>query len=102
MLFPMPWLPHVMEFNLPAAKSAYEELAKLCGLSSARALIFSLRRLRKQLAMPESLSQAGLERGKVLGQLGELTAAALNDPCLQTNPRSVKEADLAALVRKAL
>lgn len=95
-------LPHVMEFNLPSAKEAYTDLASLCGLSGPRALIFALRRVRKQLDLPESLTQAGLERGKVLKQLEALSQAAALDPCVKTNPRPVSEAELAALVRKAL
>ncbi len=95
-------LPHVMEFNLPYAKAAYGDLASLCGLGSSRALIFALRRVRKQLALPESLTQAGLERGKVLKQLDAIVKAAAADPCGNTNPRPVSEAELAALVRKAL
>lgn len=95
-------LPHVLEFNLPFGEKAYKELAVLCGLGSSRALIFAIRRLRKQLSLPETLTQAGLERSKVLGKLNELTAAALEDPCLQTNPRGASSAELASLIRRAL
>ena len=95
-------LPHVLEFNFPAASAAYGELASLCGLSSARALVFALRRVRKLLELPESLSQASLERGQVTKRLEELAAAAIQDPCCATNPRPVTASDLVSLLRKAL
>ncbi|MBQ3216780.1 MAG: iron-containing alcohol dehydrogenase [Oscillospiraceae bacterium] len=95
-------LPHVLEFNFPAASAAYGELASLCGLSSARALVFALRRVRKQLQLPETLSQAGLERSQLTKRLEELAAAAIQDPCCATNPRPVTASDLVSLLRKAL
>lgn len=94
-------LPHILEFNLPATE-AYKSLAEHCGLGSPRALIFALRRLRKQLSLPETLSAAGLERGKVLPRLEELAAAAAQDPCMKTNPRPASESELASLIRRAL
>ena len=94
-------LPHMMEFNLPAT-AAYKNLAEHCGFGSPRALIFALRRLRKQLSLPETLSAAGLERNKVLPRLEELAATAAKDPCLKTNPRPATESELAALIRRVL
>ena len=95
-------LPHVLEFNLPAATPAYKALAEHCGFGSPQALRFSLLRLRKRLELPESLSAAGLDRGKLLPRLEEVAAAAAQDPCLRTNPRPASEAELAAIIRRAI
>lgn len=95
-------LPHVMEWNLPAAKEAYGELAALCGLGSTAALLFALRRLRKQLGLPGTLREAGLERGQVLQSLETVVAAAAADPCAKNNPRSLTAQALDGIVRRAL
>lgn len=95
-------LPHVLEFNLPFAADAYRKLSFACGLGSPRALSFALCRLRKRLSLPESLTQAGMERSAVLERLDELCRAASFDACLKTNPRSVSAKELAELLRRAI
>lgn len=95
-------LPHVLRFNLPAARAAYTELARLCGLGSTGALLFALERLRKRLELPDRLSRAGLDRSQVLSRMEELCAMAAADPCCQSNPRTASTEQLAAIVRQAL
>lgn len=95
-------LPHILEFNLPAAGAAYGQLADLCGASGARGLIFAVRRLRQRLDLPQSLTRAGLERSAVLAKADSVCEAAANDPCARTNPCPVTKADFSALLRAAL
>lgn len=95
-------LPHILEFNLPAAEQAYARLANACSLSGARALSFAVRRLRQRLALPQTLTQAGLERSAVLAKADGICEAAASDPCAQTNPRPVTKADFSALLHAAL
>lgn len=95
-------LPHILEFNLPAAGEAYARLAAACKLTGARGLIYAVRRLRQRLDLPETLTQAGLEHGTVLGKAEEIAETAANDPCAASNPRPVTKADFSRLLRAAL
>ncbi len=85
-------LPHVLEFNAPAAKAAYAALARRTGISTGadamavRSLKNALIRLRRSLELPESLSQAGISREKLHEKADTLVAATLQDPCCATNP----------------
>lgn len=92
-------LPAVMRFN---AAPAYANLAKHCGISTVRGLIFALERLRRALSLPATLSQAGLQRNQVLMHMDELCTAALQDPCTVTNPKPVTKEDLARIVQEVL
>ncbi len=89
-------LPAVMRFN---AAPGYARLAKHCGIAR---LVFALERLRRTLALPASLSQAGLQRNQVIQHMDELCTAALQDPCTKTNPKSVTKEDLAHIVQEVL
>ena len=71
-------------------------------LTGARGLVFAVRRLRQRLELPETLTQAGLERGAVLAKAEEIAEAAANDPCTGSNPRPVTKADFLRLLRAAL
>lgn len=95
-------LPQVLEFNLQKNLALYNRLAKACGLSSARGLVFAVRRLRRQLKLPQSLTGAGIPREQLLQELSSLCETALADPCTASNPRSPTRADYAAILRKCL
>jgi 1-propanol dehydrogenase len=82
-------LPAVLEANLPAAQREYAALARHAGFEGAteglavRNLKNGLIRLRRELGLPESLAQAGISPGELKD---DLIAAALADPCCETNP----------------
>ena len=95
-------LPHVLEFNAPAAGDAYARLAASCALSGVRGLMFAVRRLRQRLELPQTLTQAGLTREAVTAQADAVCEAAANDPCAAGNPRPVTKADFSALLEAAL
>lgn len=88
-------LPAVIRCNAPAAGKKYAELARAVGIGStadsvaARSLCNGLIRLRKELALPETLAQAGVLVRDVAGKREEIVNAALADPCCGTNPVKV-------------
>ena len=97
-------LPAVIRCNMPAAGKKYAELARAVGIGSAadsvavRNLCNGLIRLRKELALPETLAQAGVASREVAGKREEIVKAALGDPCCKTNPVKVE----AGMVRQIL
>ena len=96
-------LPAVLDANLPAAQSAYAALARQAGLEGAteglavRNLKNALIRLRRELGLPESLAQAGVALGD---RVDGLLAAALADPCCETNPVPVTEGMVRTILRQ--
>ena len=90
-------LPAVIGFNAPAAGARYACLARAAGIGGSvdtiavRNLRGSLCRLRRELGLPETLVQAGVDAGAVRTAAGDIAKAALADPCCATNPRPVDE-----------
>ena len=84
-------LPAVVEAN-GAANSLYADLARAAGLEgtadtvAVRNLKNALVRLRKELGLPATLSQAGIKPQQVRQAANSIVKAALNDPCCATNP----------------
>lgn len=82
-------LPAVVEANA-VANGRYGELARSAGLGGAadtmavRNLKNALIRLRRELKLPQSLTQVGISAGAVMDET--LIQAVLADPCCQTNP----------------
>ena len=89
-------LPAVMECN-DLALDKYAMLARAAGFGGSadrmtvRNLKNGLIRLRRQLNLPETLAQAGVEPRQVWHDGDALVAAALADPCCSTNPTVVEE-----------
>lgn len=99
-------LPAVVEFNAAAAGSKYAELARVAGLGGAsdtmavRSLKNTLIRLRKQLGLPASLKEAGVDVGKLSADMPSICKAALADACIATNPIAVTEKDVMAVLQQ--
>ena len=99
-------LPAVMEFNAPAATGLYAELAELVvpggieGSDEAKCqgLIAALRALIDELALPATLSQAGVPESD-LEMLAE--DAMLQQRLLVNNPRDVDYNDALGIYRAA-
>jgi alcohol dehydrogenase len=99
-------LPTVLRFNLPEAHGLYAELAELvtgsalAGSEEARALalIEALESLIRDLALPATLSAAGVAEDS-LETLAE--DAMLQQRLLVNNPRAVSYADALAIYREA-
>ena len=97
-------LPSVIATNAHVAGAKYAELAREAGLGGSadtiavRNLRNSLIRLRRELKLPETLAQAGVEPRQVWSSTGEIVQAVLEDPCCKTNPMQVED----FLVRRIL
>ena len=85
-------LPAVVEVNAPAAAEKYAEVARAAGLGGAAELVAlrnlknGLIRLRKELRLPATLAQAGIEPQKVQSAQAWIAEAVLADSCCKTNP----------------
>lgn len=90
-------LPAVLDCNANKVMSRYAELARCAGMAgSADAVAFrnlknGLLRLRRELGLPQSLSQAGISPRKISEAMPMLVEAVLEDPCVQTNPIKAEE-----------
>ena len=89
-------LPSVISSNAYAAGKRYAELARSAGLGGSadtialRNLKNGLIRMRRELELPETLAQAGVEPGKVWRNVEQIVRATLEDPCCRTNPMEVE------------
>jgi alcohol dehydrogenase class IV len=85
-------LPAVLEVNAPHAPERYAALARHAGFTAGadtmaiRGLKNGLTKLRRELQLPETLAQAGVDMAKLRTQEQQIIRAALADPCCDTNP----------------
>ena len=85
-------LPAVLECNAPASMAQYAALARAAGFAASsdtmavRALKNGLIRLRRELELPETLAQAGVDIRKLREQEQRIVEATLADPCCESNP----------------
>ena len=88
-------LPAVVSANADTAKGKYAAVARAAGIGSSadtmavRSLRSGLIRLRRQLKMPQTLAQAGIDQTLLLRKKEQILQAALEDPCCKTNPAPV-------------
>lgn len=101
-------LPHVVSFNADKAQDRYAALARQLGLSAGpdvmalRALKNALIRLRRELELPEDLSQAGIDPRRVRDHMEPLIKAVLADPCCRTNPVQAAAADIRRILQAVM
>ena len=85
-------LPAVISCNAHVAGKKYADLARAAGISGSadavavRNLRSGLIRLRRELNMPQTLIQAGIDPRDLWRRTGDIVEAALADPCCKTNP----------------
>ncbi len=92
-------LPHVVEYNAPAARDRYARVAGILAPgASARRLPALLRRLGDRVGLPKGLAALGVERERI----PDLAARAMADLTMTTNPRPMTEQDVARLFERAL
>lgn len=90
-------LPWVIDCNAQFCPEKYASLAKSAGFFGSadavavRNLKNGLCRLRKQLGMPQSLFEAGIDPRLVQFKAKELTRQILQDACCQDNPIAVED-----------
>ncbi|HJV46424.1 MAG TPA: iron-containing alcohol dehydrogenase [Bacillota bacterium] len=99
-------LPYVMEYNYIACPKKYKKMAEAFGESTeglgfnqaAKSAIKAVKELARDLEIPESLSNLGLQEE----QLDTLSQNAAQDACMFTNPRDMKVEDIKMLFKQAL
>jgi len=99
-------LPHVMEYNMIACADRYSQVAEAFGegvtgiskWAAAEKAVCAVRRLVQDIGLPQTLSVMGLSGDIIPG----LSASALKDACIVTNPRDAGIEDIADIYRKAL
>jgi len=90
-------LPAVIQCNAHAAASRYAAIAAAAGIGGSaetlavRNLKNALVRLRRELKLPETLSQAGVSPMAVRNHMKALVESTLADPCCATNPMKVED-----------
>ena len=98
-------LPIVMEYNLPAAKKKYGNIAKAMGVNvdnmtedkAALAAVEAVRKLSLDLKIPQTLREIGIPKDA----LEQLAKDAFADVCTGGNPREITEKDILELYKKA-
>ncbi|MBY0377196.1 MAG: iron-containing alcohol dehydrogenase, partial [Gammaproteobacteria bacterium] len=101
------FLPHGMEFNLPAAKDKYAKIARYLGDCTgsnddrcASKLIEKLRALLLQCSLPTTLRELGV-RELSEAEIVELAEIASTDPAIMFNAKEVTVEDLIELIKRA-
>lgn len=90
-------LPSVISLNARAAGRKYAALARAAGLGGSadtmavRNLKNALIRLRRELELPATLLQAGIDLVAVRGKMADIVASTLADPCCRTNAILVED-----------
>jgi len=85
-------LPAVVELNASHCPQKYARIARSAGLGGSadtvavRNLKNGLLRLRKELELPTTLAQAGVEPRQVQRAAADIIKTAKADPCMKTNP----------------
>ena len=88
-------LPEVVACNAHICQEKYAKLARYAGLGGSadtlavRNLKNGLIRLRRELGLPETLAQAGIDPRQVRQQAALIAERTLADPCCRTNPLPV-------------
>lgn len=96
------FLPYVMEFNLPAAKSRYAEIARIAGIeerdkeAAAEKLIYTIKELSRILDIP-SFRDLGIEKDK----FAEIAEKSFQNNSNPSNPREAGVADYMGILEKA-
>jgi len=99
-------LPTVMEFNMPAAKAKYRNIAEAMGVDTsamnddeaAQAACDAVRDLAVKVGIPQHLTDLGI----TAGDIDKLAGQAVEDVCTPGNPRDVTYDDVIALYTKVL
>lgn len=114
-------LPYIIEYNAQkpskfvsfpkyetfVADRKYAEIAKALGLPAAsteegvRSLVDAVRNLMKELNMPETIAQCGVNEKEFRAKVPELADRAFEDQCTTANPRMPLVSELEQLYLKA-
>ncbi len=108
-------LPHIIEYNadinkhsksrseyLPAVRK-YVNVAKLLGLNNfneittVRALVSWVQFMIKEMNIPISISQIGIDKNEYFNAIDSMAEKALADACTATNPRTPSKEEVARI-----
>jgi len=105
-------LPYVTEFNINAKMEKIAAIAPMlgectCSLSTRDAAfktIEAIRKLSADVGIPKGLIELGKRYGKNVQEkdIAIMTGNAQKDACMLTNPRTAKDAEVAAMYKAAL
>lgn len=105
-------LPYVCQHNLIAHRRRFSKIARLLGehtegmsaTDAANKAISAIRLLSKEVGIPEGLVALGKRYGKDVQEkdIPVMTANAQKDACGATNPRKMRDADVAAIFMDAM
>ena len=98
-------LPHVIDFNFPAAPERFRVIAETMGIDCRglntkeirTRLLQAMIELRNAVGIREHLGQKGIRTGDI----PVLSAKAVLDPCLVTNPKTATTRDLQVIYEEA-
>jgi alcohol dehydrogenase class IV len=96
----------VVDFNYGQVEQRYRDIATAMGIEVGgipsgeirKRLLVEIRRLRETAGLRDTLSRCGVHRTDV----HELAEAALNDPCVVTNPRRPCQRDIEVIYEESL
>jgi len=96
----------VVDFNYGHAEQRYRDAAAALGIEAGgltsseirKRLRAEIRQLRDAVGLGDTLSRSGVHRTEV----HELAEAALDDPCVVTNPRQVNQRDIEVIYEESL
>jgi alcohol dehydrogenase len=99
-------LPYVVDANFDGAADRYAEVAKSMGVETSgmtqneikSAMLTMLNRLCEQLGISSALGRLGVKKSDI----PVLAEKAIDDPCIFTNPRHLRLADIMTIYEKAL
>jgi alcohol dehydrogenase class IV len=102
-------LPYVMEFNLVAIPTKFAKIAQLMGenisqlsiLDAAEKSVSAVKRLSRDVGMPQRLSDVGISDADIPGFIEDLVAFRLQ-VIEESNPRHVSMEDAVRILRLAL
>lgn len=109
-------LPHVIEFNsginkhskskkeYPKCVEKYCNVAKLLGvnnfneITTIRALVGWIQFMNKEMNIPLSISQCGVEKSEYMNAVEAMAEKAIADSCTATNPRVPSKAEVCLIM----
>lgn len=109
-------LPHIIEYNSDINKHSksrptyapcvrkYVTAAKLLGvnnfneITSVRALVSYVQFLMKEMNMPLSVSQCGVDRNEYFNAIDRMAESAIADACTRTNPRVPSKMEVVSIL----
>jgi acetaldehyde dehydrogenase / alcohol dehydrogenase len=95
------------QYEYPAAGERYAEIARFLGLPSANpeegvdGLIKSIRDLMREVHIPLTLKEAGVEKEAFEKEVSEMSDISFNDQCSGTNPRMPLVVEIQKVFREA-